>query len=109
MAMKGLSLDGAEKLKKALDAYAKACDISTYNIKIGASADEAYGKKSPVAKTMTALLVVVTLLMGVQGGTIAGYQNQLNQIIAAYKKFDNSGKNTIGKIGSSLNSSSNKS
>ena len=94
MAMKGLSLDGAQKLKAALDAYAEGFRDGG----AGWSSSAYYGKDTKVAKTFDDIMHYV-LKRGASGkATIASYQNQLNQIISKYSSFDNSGAKTLGKI-----------
>lgn len=94
MAMKGLSLDGATKLKAALDDYAKAYGMGG----AGWSSSAYYGKNTKVAALFDDIMHYVYSRGSSGKATIASYQNQLNQIIAKYKGFDNSGSSTLGKV-----------
>ncbi len=94
MAMKGLSLDGANKLKAALDEYAKAYSMGG----LGWNSASAYGKNTKVAKLLDDIITYVYSQGRTGKATIASYQNQLNQIINKYQSFDNSGANTLGKV-----------
>ena len=94
MAMKGLSLDGATKLKAALDDYAKAYSMGG----LGWNSGAAYGKNTKLATLLDDIIHYVYSRGSSGKSTIASYQNQLNQIIAKYSSFDNSGSGTLGKV-----------
>ena len=94
MAMKGLSLDGAKKLKVALDNYAQGYSMGG----LGWNSGSAYGKNTKVAALLDDIIRYVYSRGSSGRATIASYQNQLNQIIAKYSSFDNTGSNTLGKV-----------
>ena len=94
MAMKGLSLDGAQKLKSALDNYAKSFSMGG----LGWNSGSMYGKGTKMASLIDDI-IHYTYSRGSSGRqTISSYQNQLNQIIKQYQGFDNSGSGTLGKV-----------
>lgn len=94
MAMKGLSLDGATKLKAALDTYAKGYA----GMGAGWNSDAYYGKNTKIAKTFDEIMKYICGRGSAGKATIASYQNQLNQIINKYSSFDNTGSQTLGKV-----------
>ena len=94
MAMKGLSLDGATKLKAALEAYSK--DFSMGGL--GWNSSAYYGKNTQLAALIDDIIHYVYSRGSSGRATIASYQNQLNQIIEKYSTFDNSGATTLGKV-----------
>ena len=94
MAMKGLSLDGATKLKAALDAYAKEFSMGG----LGWNSSAYYGKDTKLASLIDDIIHYVYSRGSSGRSTIASYQNQLNQIINKYSSFDNTGSKTLGKV-----------
>lgn len=102
MAMEGLSLDGATKLKAALDNYAKAFSMGG----LGWNSSAAYGKGTKMAKLLDDIIHHVYERGSVGRATVADYQNQLQQVINKYQNFDNSGSTSLGKIISDKNKKS---
>lgn len=94
MAMKGLSLDGAKKLKAALDKYYEGFNMGG----LGWNSDAAYGKNTKMASLIDDIIHYVYSRGSTGRATLSSYQNQLNQIIAKYQNFDNSGSGTLGKV-----------
>lgn len=94
MAMKGLSLDGATKLKTALDTYAKGYSMGGLGWNSGAY----YGNNTKMASLMDDIIKYVYGRGSAGRSTISSYQNQLDQIIKKYQSFDNTGSKTLGKV-----------
>ena len=100
MAMRGLSLDGAKKLQAAIDNYQK--QISGGGL--GWNSSAYYGKNTKLASLIDDIIHYVYQQPRSARSTISSYVNQLNQIVAKYSSFDNSGSQTLGKVLPSGNS-----